>query len=456
MNIDLTDKESLPALRALRKSPWLQRNVHTAHINAASCVWYGPIKMDIHALIEVFLSLGELPRLSTVTLDLSNLQVPVAALTALLRGATFLRELQLTNIQLVGPIEALEEALQAHTHLSRVRFIRCQGHAIQSFMTELPSLKKLELRYTAIGVIANNDKNPWVRLGQSTQLQSLTVQEVRELKSEHIVAFADSLLAQHVQGTCNLQELHLSSTTGCVNGQQCASAVADLVIIHPRSTIKTLTLKFGQTWKTAGATTASLLRKTPSIASLCVQLTGKDIAVQGQEIFDALTFNTTLKRLKICLDQDQYLDGPIDQSFMDALEHLLVTNNHVLQSVGVLDENREKYSLPAVIRHKLELNASGLPKLLHNGHFSCDLSTQDYIDAMIDYKDSLDAVFYALSNHPELLLDLSPSAMALLSSETTTVNENGNERDLTVHASGDKDKPRRQSATSRIRKFLHV
>jgi hypothetical protein len=207
-----------------------------------------------------------------------------------------------------------------------------------------------------------------------------------------------------------LMELHMTSNNAsAVNGQEVGQALADLFLLqHSKNTIKMLTLKFGRTWETAGATAASILLLNPGINSLSVELTGKEAtSVQAKAIFKALRSNSHLRRLTLCLDRDMHLDQPLEESFHQALQKLLLEHNHVLQSVAVLDEHREKYPLGSTVACKLLLNASGLPALLHGtaATASPEQQERDYIKVMIDSKDSLDLVFYALINQPCLLLD---------------------------------------------------
>ncbi|CAB9527144.1 expressed unknown protein [Seminavis robusta] len=408
MIVDLARNDALPALRVLRETPKLHQSVKTAVIHAESCVWYGSVKMDLFALVEVFSLLGELPRLQSITVDLSDLKVPMAALTALLRGAKALRELHLINIHLVGDTKALDEVLKTHNRLQHVRFLRCTGVAIQSFMAHLPSLKRLELRYSALGErCTTTDVNPWKILGASTTLQSLTIQELADLTTDNALSFCMALSEQQLRGTCQLQELHMTSASTTVDGQQIGQAMADIFILHSNNcTIKTLTLKFGRTWKTAGHTVASILQRNPGLSSLCVELTGGNTATSthAAPILHALTKNNTLKRLKICLDRDMHLDEPLEDAFQSAIEQVLLQHNHVLQSLVILDENRDRYLLTKDAKLKLELNATKLPALLH----SHNGTQRDYLNAMIDANsgNSLDAVFYALSNQPNLLRDM--------------------------------------------------
>jgi hypothetical protein len=456
--VDLARMETLPALKALRNTPDLRQNITSASVNADSCVWYGEVQLVRVALIEAFRLLGELPRLERVTVDLSDLKIPVAALTELLKGTKVLKELHFMNVQLMGPTEALEKVLQAHKQLVHVRFMRCGGAAIQSFMIHLPALKKLELRYTTVGRVSKSCRDPWVVLGLSTTLQSLTVQELTDLQTEHALAFVSALTEQQLRQTSQLMELHITSdSTSGVNGQAIGEAVADLFMLYPLNTIKTLSLKLGKTWETAGATVASILQLNPRINSLCVDLTGKEAtAVQAMAIFRALQNNSYVRRLKLCLDRDMDLDEPLEVSFHHALHNLLLEHNHVLQSVTVLDENRDRYPLGAAIQHKLKLNASKVPALLH-----CTTATKnaqqhhrDYINAMIDSKDSHDVLFYAISNQPSLLLDARLSEKPIC--KNSLIDTDSASDDDSTSCGGNTSIKRKSAVTSAKQKILEM
>jgi hypothetical protein len=161
--------------------------------------------------------------------------------------------------------------------------------------------------------------------------------------------------------------------------------------------------------------------------------------VHALSLFKALRFNTNLRRLKICLDRDMHLDAPLEESFEIALQNVLLEHNHILQSVAVLDENRDKYPLGATIKHKLQLNASNLPALLHgNSSYEATSSSKkqhqlDYINAMIDSKDSLDVLFYALSSQPHLLLDARFPEPCMSESNSLIDTDSESDDDSTAH-----------------------
>ena len=447
--VDLARPDALPALHVLRQTPALQRGTENATINLGSYSFAGldgSHKMNQDALEEAFATLADLPCLQQVSIDFAELELPVYALVILLRRSRSLREILLTNLTLAGTaehIELLNAALASKRQLIRVRCHNCRGVALQSFMTHLPRIRKLELRKCNIrhsAVTAQNarEKNPFSTLGQSPTLSCLTLQDVADLQNDDILALTHAL--SEPGSVSSLQELHLTScgrnsaaTTSQLDGNICGAAVAELFAAYNPHfcRIRTLTLKFGSTWTTAGSTMAGILQNqlrplssplslskphhqsndgNSSLNSLCVELAGKTAVSQGQEILTALRTNHTLKRLKICFNWDLSLGGPLEASFQRSLGALL-QDNHKLQSVILLDENRDCFALSEECLYKLELNASVLPLLLHTNTGVTGATSQqqrqqqeDYLNAMIDAKDSLNAVYYALSKNPSLLL----------------------------------------------------
>ena len=450
--VDLARPDALPALHVLRQTPELQRATETATVNLESCsfeVVDGSRKMNQHALEAAFATLAALPRLKQVNIDFAELELPVHALVTLLGGCDSLREILLSNLTLVGTaehIKRLNEALATKRQLTRIRCHDCRGLALQSFMTHLPCIRKLEfrrcyIRHSTMATKSIREKNPFSILGQSPTLSCLTLQDVTDLQNDDVLALTHAL--SEPGSVSVLRELHLTShgmnssptTASQLDGNICGPAVAELFAAYNPHfcRIRTMTLKFGSTWTTAGSTMARILQhqqrplSSPSsqskshqqcnvgnnsLNSLCLGLDRKTAVSQGLKILDALRTNHTLKRLKICFDRDMQLDGPLEASFQRSLDTLLQCN-HKLQSVVLLDEKRERFTLSEECLHKLELNTSMLPLLLHTSTGGKGATSEqqrqqqeDYLNAMIGAKDSLNTVYYALSNNPNLLLQV--------------------------------------------------
>jgi len=105
-----------------------------------------------------------------------------------------------------------------------------------------------------------------------------------------------------------------------------------------------------------------------------------------------------------------WLDGPLESSLQQSMVKMLHSNHH-LQSLVLQDDNGDKYSLNEEINFRLELNASKIPLLLRQNQCNSnsnniDDQQEDYVRAIIDSKDSINVVFYALYNNPGLLLPM--------------------------------------------------
>jgi len=419
--VDLAKVAALPALDFLKESMASRNHVQSLSINAESFVWRG---LMFHSVfVEAFTIFGQLPNLKRVTIDLSCLDLPVEALAALFQGTnTELCELELRNLHLVGDCHVLDQALQhATSTLSSIKMESCHGVGILSLM-KAPGLQQFDMRYCEIDetkVSTSKDRHEaWTALGRSSTLQSLTLREIIDLKTENLVAFARALQwrQDHHQTNNNgelLQELHIAASLRTLpECEEKFGSILSEILLHQQSSIQTLSLKFEDNWTNVGTAMAAVLEhqnRTSSAApltSMSVGLAGTTALKQATQVAHALASNASLERLKLCFDQDRLLDGPLDESFVTAMESVLLEHNHTLEKLVLMDDNLDHFPLSLGMQEKLNLNASTLPRLLSFGQ----ADSQDYVSAMIDAKDNLNAVFFALSNNPNLLLHASPSS----------------------------------------------
>jgi len=448
--IDLAHEDTMSALSIFKNMPCMQKHTRTPTIKIGSGrdelvrTAGSDIPLNMLAIEEVFGIVASLPKLKCLSVDFAGMELPVAVLTVLFgeRSSKSLNEVAFKNVHFIMDHEdddksRLDDALLGQSQLTRVSCHGCSGDALSSFMMNLTNLRKLEMGRCQIGERDHHDKdiddtptttapkatstaqtNPFWKLGQSQTLTSLTLVDMINLQNNDILTFTEALSASACPSP--LQELHLICGAGStIIGEQCGMAIADLFTNPRPCNIRTLTLKLGPSWTSAGSAIARILKhhSTKSttncvgLSSLCLELPNNETACQqSRMIFRSLHKNTSLKRLKIRYSLDMWLDGPLESSLQQSMVKMLHSNHH-LQSLVLQDDNGDKYSLNEEINFRLELNASKIPLLLRQNQCNSnsnniDDQQEDYVRAIIDSKDSINVVFYALYNNPGLLLPM--------------------------------------------------
>ena len=197
------------ALEALVESQKHHR-VKNAHVHAETVRTKSrQAKGNMEKLVvDTFRTLGQLPKLSSIKMDLGfAVDLPIEALAALFHGpcAARLTHLEFSNLQFVSDQEALPNliaVLKAQTNLRTLKFSGCRGciAAVEALLLYSPVLRRLEINSTAIDHAAGTNANPrdstLVKLVQhSSNLKALSLINLPhgQISDSFVKAMADEL-----------------------------------------------------------------------------------------------------------------------------------------------------------------------------------------------------------------------------------------------------------------------
>jgi hypothetical protein len=395
--VDVTQASCLRSLAAICSSKSKKFRVKSVQLfrKNSSCPWQEE-DLTPEGMLAVFSLLARLSNLEYLTIDLDDRTLPLQSLVVLLEGTKQLRELQLRHVCLPGkPSQDLQKAMEGHTSLEKVSMLEVRGSpVVQTFMMYLPKLRSLELVGTKISSAAGLTSAVLIATCQSPCLREIRLEDIPDLIDLHIVALAKFL--QKSPEKTHLRKFHLSSVSV---GDVAGSAITDLLLTT--KFLRQVTLDLGS-WEQSGNSASQVLTHNTTLTHLQVSVTGQLQAAVDQkvvEIFSALKTNRHLKSLRLGLNNDEAPVVSIDPLVLETLE-LALDTNHTLEALTLVDDCDGPVSLPYSITSKLDQNRAGLSRLLHE---PCQNFHVPYMENIIQNKDSLDLVFFALSNHPMVL-----------------------------------------------------
>ncbi|CAB9508857.1 expressed unknown protein [Seminavis robusta] len=440
ISVDLGMPQSAAALVSLHQTTRRKCRVKGAYVHTNSCIWYGPPKVDLKGLVGVFVSLAKLPHLERVTVDLDNLVLPVTALTILLRDAPGLTELTLCHLALMGTDEQFQQLAAVMernaTQLTHVTLVHCyDGTArLQRSLVNLPALEQITLKGTRVapwsddGAVDDNGEM-LVQWCKAPKLKLLELEDNANLRDEHLLYLCEYLSRPDLES--NLNEFKLSSSV--LDGEVAGNAILDMAMIN--TNIHKLTLKLSGCWKSCGASVASMICAPSNnhLQNLVLGVYGglpKTVVARSKKIFKALgSSKCQLKRLRLYLDMDSVLDGPpVINELFGSVEKALQSNDR-LKDLVLYDDCNQSMRLPSSVITKLQLNKSGIPRLLRRKNTNTRKFQASFVKAIVEHKEDINTVFYALLENPSVLLAGAPSSLPATS---TTDSE-----DLSLDACSD-------------------
>ncbi|CAB9508851.1 expressed unknown protein [Seminavis robusta] len=440
VSLDLSHPDSLRAMAVLCTNKARKQKIKTItlHVSSSSqqsltADWNcnncedDHITMDAQSMLAVFTMLGSFPQLRQVTVDLDLGTLPVGSLSVLLEGAQGLQILELRRVSIPTVVgRDLHKILRRATSLDTLTLRQCQGYsAVQAFLTHLPNLKHLELIGTKLSPQGTLTAGLLLRTCQN--LQRLRLEDVPDLRDEHIQTLAASL-AVDGDSSATLREFHLSSVSlGDVAGQAMA------MLLQTTRFLQKVTLELGY-WSQSGVSMAQILQQSTNLQHIQLLLPGRNQASvehKARGVLAALATHPGVTHLKLTLhhtscsqnvvaieedDRNNVMDSSsssschgVSDSVWEALEEMLA-HNHTLGSVIVMDTCFQVMELPPAIQATLDRNRAGLSRLLFgDDYYGQDNDVDegrfhaDYANAVINHKDNLDLVYFALSNHPTIL-----------------------------------------------------
>lgn len=240
ISVNLNQADVGKALSGLAGIPRTQLKVTTAHVHATHRD-SGRSKQTTTTILEVFRTIGNLPNLTTLTVDLSYLEVlPIVALTELLNGKSQLKSMHLSRTRLVAAtiqghtcsiaenLNNLKLALNGQNHLQILRLDSCRGNPLimESLILEPPALTRIEVSGTVISLQSS----------PSNILASAAADGT-------VTSSASSFLAKLLQSSPHLQSLSLVNLPlGQISDAHILAMVAELSRGKRSSKVTELTL----------------------------------------------------------------------------------------------------------------------------------------------------------------------------------------------------------------------
>jgi hypothetical protein len=237
ISVNLNQPNVNKALSGLALNPRKRLKVTTAHVHAT----VRSSKQKGTAILEIFRTIGNLPNLATLTVDLKFLEVlPIVALTALLNGKSQLKSLHVSNTRLVAgtpqedastiteELNILKKSLLGQSRLKILRLDCCRGDPwiMESLILDPPALTRIAISNTAISRHSSLDSNYASEavagfvmtstsylatlLQSSPHLQSLSLVNLPlgQISDCHIIEMAEELSSRYSKVT----ELTLASS----------------------------------------------------------------------------------------------------------------------------------------------------------------------------------------------------------------------------------------------------
>jgi hypothetical protein len=409
--VDLCQRNSLRALAILCSTKGRKGKVKSAFVHVQDGSEWQAMEDTLQTMVAAFAMLGSLPNLRSLTMDLQHRTLPVESLLMLLEGARGLKELELRRVSIPGERtpESLHKVLLAHTSLQSLTFSHCQAcEVVQAFISQLPLLLDLKIIDTKISGQETVSSMVLNGVCRRDQLRRLHLEDVPDLHDEHIRSLASTLAT-----TRNLHQLHLSSIS---LGERAGRAVAKMLMTN--NSINKVTLELGY-WSKCGSAMAQVLQTNTSVTQLKVLLTGShqaSVENKARELLAALSGNySNVTDVTLCIldtsTNPSRIDGPLLDSFVNvhqvwkALDDVLETN-HTLEKVVIMDACLQTIDTPASTQASLDRNRAGLSRLLYGTDQDQDHEDnfhEKYISAIIDHKNNLDLVYFAICNYPSIL-----------------------------------------------------
>lgn len=408
--IDLGRTDAGPALIALghRKR---RRKVKSALIMAQQAKTYIPWhNTDRNHVKTMLQAMGDFPNLTVLTIDLSYWKLQVVTLAVMLQATKSLKELTLRNLVLTGNLcdqNELEHVLLSQSNIQCLSLERCNGTAtVRTLSTKISSLRKVKIVSSRI-----SQSDAWASAtlvemcSNNPKIRSLTLCDVSDLDDQHVCELMEAIRSG------NSPELHDLQLISPKAGQVAGEAILNFLLHSSSTSLCKLNLKLGGNWNTIGSSLARVLSVNVSLRKLKLRVCGSDVASQAIQIAHALSKSVArrLTQFELNMNISSMTASGECQKVLCAFESTL-KQNHALEDLRFFDTNIDcdvsQSMITPFLRMKLDLNRSGLLKLLHgsNEKKSIPMDSDSYLKAMARTNQNLSVLFYALHNNPALFL----------------------------------------------------
>mgnify|MGYP005844541769 CR=1 FL=1 len=404
-------KTLLSAIRSHKKHA---SNIQCILVHTRSSFVRGGPKVNIASINAVACALSEFPSLQELKLELEDQSLPIDVLAKALKAAARLQSVVLDGVHLQGGPDSgkgIETVLAEHQTLQSISFRHCRGcHALLAAASASRTLQTLSITSSSIAPLETTIQ----AICHCSNLRSLTLEDIPDLQDRHILLLGRKLASFKTLKELTLISHHLGTFTGAV--------VTDFLLRN--KSIENLTLRLGNAWETSCASIARVLASNTSLQALDLLVYGRtkrslvaDITKLTQTLKLPSGGNGQLKALHICLDLDPMMDESVESCVVSDFQDVL-TFNKTLRKVTIEEYGLARYRLYDDMKAQLELNQTGIEELLQQ---DVPVSTAVYLNAMSTSRDSVNALFYCLSNNPCLFAAYSDN-QKVTREETTRIH----------------------------------
>lgn len=367
--------------------------------------WHNTDKNHIKTMLQ---TLGDFPNLTVLTVDLSYWKLRVATLSVMVQATRSLKELTLRNLVLTGNLcdqTELESVLESYSNIQNLTLDRCRGTAtVRTLLTRLSSLRKVQVVSSRI-----SQSDVWASVtlvemcGSNPKLRSLSLQDVLDLEDQHVCQLVEALRSKMAPA---LHELNLTSSKA---GQMAGDTILSLLLNGNNTSLSKLKLSLGGIWNNMGTSVGRVLSSPTALRKLQLLIPSRsDTVTIAAQIAAALSCSVTrLTHLGLNVNLTASTGSGQYQDLIGAFESAL-KNNHTLEVLRFYD-SKDSWASPGgnqseltpFLRMKLDLNRTGLLRLLHDSN-NQPIPMNAYLQAMTKANENLSVLFYALQNNPTL------------------------------------------------------